>query len=102
MADAIGPGDFVECVPCRPGGLLTAGAVYCVGEVTPEGRCNCITEGIRPWAFPHPGVLLADGPNPHPSVARAWCCYEFRPIYRPKSSLIEALKVPAPSEPVPA
>lgn len=78
MDGAIGPGDIVECI--EPGGPFKRGTLYHVSDVTPETPCDCITLGVRPWAFPHAGLLFHDAPKPRVGVA--WCCLCFRPISR--------------------
>lgn len=92
MADAIGPGDWVECVDASPGHVsghrLTLFGVYQVIG-TNNHACHCGTPG---------GLKIAGAET----VAIGWCVRRFRPIYRPNSEIIEALKAPAPSEPVPA
>jgi hypothetical protein len=91
MAAPIGPGDWVECVSNRGvyGAVtqLRVGAVYrvvAVGVTPPEDE------------FPNvPWVRLESAPlRPGKIGFRASL---FRPIYRPKSDLIEALKQPAPA-----
>lgn len=106
MAADLGPGDLVECLE-HGGAALTVGAVYCVAEVFPPAGCDCITLGLRPWAFAHASLLLADGQNPAPP--QRWCSYMFRPISRRSdfARTLEALKlprddVPAPTEREPA
>lgn len=92
--DAIGPGDWVECIDATPPavdciGQLTLGALYCVYDADTdclrgEGCCAC---GISQW-------VQVEGLPIH--EIEAWCAHRFRPIYRPKSEVIEALKQPAP------
>ena len=89
---AIGPGDFVECVDAsrKPHNThqpkVVEGRVYRVVEV------GLAAAGGR-WL---PGLLLADAPPARPNGF--YRADRFRPIYRPKSSLIEQLKRPV-SEP---
>jgi hypothetical protein len=90
MSAPIGPGDWVECIaPCEEYGLR-AGAIYCVEEVAEpatDGSCQHCSGGCF-------GVLVSEAWLP---VAEGyWCGARFRPIYRPKSSIIEQLKQPAP------
>lgn len=91
---AIGPGDWVERWRPWPGRAATVvGAIYRVEDVSPvendcvgcEGCAGLKLQGVKPIAF--------DG-YPCDWVS---ACF-FRPVYRPKSEIIEALKHPAPSD----
>ncbi len=89
--DAIGPGDFVECISEDMDDGLRFGAVYQVTEIMAEDHypCNChfrIGQG---------GLRLKELPT---REDQAWCVYNFRPIYRPKSEFIESLKIPLDAE----
>lgn len=82
---AIGPGDWVECIrvsepsPDYPDPGFSLGSIYVVSE---SGMfCNC------PW------ILCDRMPRP-PAPYVGWNALAFRPIYRPKSSLIEGLETP--------
>lgn len=88
---AIGPGDFVECVDASPslktGERLSVGAIYQVREVLRGPGMSGRTEnGVR--LVGQRRCLNRQG------VEYAWRADRFRPIYRPKSSLIEQLKRP--------
>lgn len=91
MSD-IGPGDFVECVDIaeRPGELQTdvliLGAIYRVEQL--------ILVTLPDYG---PAVFLVEHPEngPH-GLRRCFAPSRFRPIYRPKSEIIEGLKAPAP------
>lgn len=81
---AIGPGDFVECV--KASGRhpeFSVGRIYCVEWIDPSADCmacgNCDGLGLK-------------------GIGGNWASCCVRPIYRPKSSLIEQLKRPV-SEP---
>ena len=100
MSSAIGPGDWVECCPktyrdtppanCKVvrGAWPQQGAIYQVREV------GCRT-GTDVPALRLVGIVVA-----HPYEPDCWWdVVYFRPIYRPKSSIIEQLKQPI-SEPV--
>jgi len=81
MAAPIGKGDWVECINDRPppGGEVfgfNIGDIACVLAVSISPKGN-------------PCVALADDPNP-----AFWSIKRFRPIYRPKREIIEALKAP--------
>lgn len=91
---AIGPGDWVECVDGSPhavcGASLVAGKLYRVRDAIPDARTArgrgptlCLVE-----------IVLPIGVH---GVEMSWALARFRPIYRPKSEIIEALKQPAPS-----
>lgn len=82
---AIGPGDWVEYV--GDGGPAARGQIYRVRSFDPTcSPCtDCGDDG--------PGVDLDGVSLDLPAFCGA--C-ELRPIYRPKSSLIETLKQPAP------
>lgn len=104
MSAAIGPGDFVERDPAYspdsptiPVSAITfrEGDFPCVGRIY---RCRAV--GTYREA-PHGG--LVDGLKLEGIVAAVpghpdcwWRLEAFRPIYRPKQSLIEQLKQPAP------
>ncbi len=95
---AIGPGDFVECVDVGGWGDFvwdhgeapTLGAIYTVRSVITDhmgGDALLLNELERtPRAKAFWGGEIGYAP------------WRFRPIYRPKSSLIEQLKRPV-SEP---
>jgi hypothetical protein len=94
---AIGPGDWLECVDAVSdlggslfdGGFLVHGRIYQVEEVT-EAR---ITSGVMV-----PSVRLVGQPDLHGRSGRrgSYAVSRFRPVYRPNSDFIEALKQPAP------
>lgn len=99
MAAPIGPGDWVEFVgaptgyvPVGGGPSYKIGALYLVTEV---GR-RCRDGAGKVW----PSLRVA-GKATHDAegFSRSVPTAAFRPIYRPKSSLIESLKQPAPSVP---
>lgn len=88
----IGPGDWVECVDdgWRPNetesNYIKSGNIYCVTAVIPaETYVEPDVDGIELSQFQ---VVQDDGYLPSFSIDR------FRPIYRPKSDLIEQLKKP--------
>jgi hypothetical protein len=93
MSD-LGPGDWVECVDNgpRPTGLpapeLTVGSLYQVESLAE------LDIGIA--------VYLVGRPNPRDGAFHAgrqisgYALARFRPIYRPKQSIIEQLKQSAP------
>ena len=93
---ACDPGDYVECVDARPHGHyliapLQAGQVYIVRSViAPDEK------------FPAGGLRLEGVPMPVSprNIEAGWAPRRFRPVYRPKASLIESLLAPAPSAPV--
>ena len=96
VMDAIGPGDWVECVEAPKGGAYSdegfarVGCIYQVREVIDRCRGN---DGVEP------GCRLVGQPQIIDDLGLE-CAYPlalFRPIYRPKSEIIEALKQPAPS-----
>lgn len=96
MSADIGPGDWVEYVGL-PASLIPApgvrvahvfGAIYRVTEV---GRA-CTDGAGRRWPS-----LRTTASNPHKSTPVA----SFRPVYRPRSDLIESLLTRKPEE-VPA
>jgi hypothetical protein len=97
MSAPIGPGDWVECVDASPhrGALdpstiiaLSLGALYQVREVA---------DGFAGGELRH-GLLLVGLKNRtnRDGLEFAYDVERFRPIYRPKSSIIEQLKQPAP------
>lgn len=99
MADAIGPGMWVEFIGPRIASdlaCMTIGSVWhCVRVYDgPSSECELHGDHCR-----HGTLILAEVSA---GDWDGWCAGTFRPIYRPKSEIIEALKAPAPSEPVPA
>jgi hypothetical protein len=90
MTDAIGPGDFVECVDASPDAWgwfdcpLVVGAIYTVHE--------CATGTLRPDGAKGRGLRL-DRHNP-PIPRGFWGDHRFKPVYRPKQSLIRDLLEP--------
>lgn len=101
MSD-IGPGDWVECVKSRAahpvrehfGGHLVVGTIYCVKTVF-LGR---YADGVQGEGITVRGIVAVNAEGRE----GGWPLEYFRPIYRPKQSIIEALKQPAPEEPVSA
>ena len=87
MSQPIAPGDWVECVRASTTHGFRPGQIYrCTS--TPPTVLPCNTCGKK-----HTGIQLAGAPAQRPATW-LWpiCC--FRPIYRPKSELIEQLKQP--------
>lgn len=88
----VGPGDFVECVDVAPPPFptrlnvhpssLSLHSVYTV-------RALCVSRLGRP-------MLILNEVQSAYNPQRAYYAYRFRPIYRPKSEIIESLKAPAP------
>jgi hypothetical protein len=82
VMDAIGPGDFVECIDadeCAPNTLI-AGSLYHVDGIKADSPCSPICDGT----VLHLGEL---------SDRRAWfCAMRFKPIYKPRTSVIASLK----------
>lgn len=96
MSEPIGPGDWVECVTTDPRPLfglpqVRAGSLYRVvlardtGNLCTMANCNTTM-----------GLSLEIDP---PDAGGAHCACVFRPIYRPRASLIEALKAPVARTP---
>ena len=79
--EPIGPGDFVECVDARGAPELTLGSIYMVRLICDDGG-GCWLREVDPPPF-HDGFFIS----------------RFRPIYRPKASLIQSLLHPA-KEPI--
>lgn len=88
MASAIGPGDWVE--RSTPSLTLTVGSIWQVAAIGyhtgDRPHCSRCAPGPTPWVR-----LVGEPPHPDP---RPFCACGFRPIYRPKQSIIEALKAP--------
>lgn len=103
MAAPIGVGDWVEFIgsslpppPSRDGVGPVLGRIYCVRQLRPRVRC---TDGVV-----RPGLRVF-GVRQFVKTTGKECSYpliHFRPIYRPRAEIIEALKQPAPSEMEPA
>jgi hypothetical protein len=83
---AIGPGDFVECID-KAAPARALGRPFRVVEIVDGDVCLDCGDTA-------PGVELD-----HLSCAgNVYCCgCQVRPIYRPKSEIIQSLKQPAPS-----
>lgn len=94
MSD-IGPGDWIEAVATATEPYsyqcIRQGAIYHCEDVAPAtfGICpRCGTDGEA-------GVGVVEAPVIYPGGQRgAWPLCLFRPIYRPKSSLIQGLLEP--------
>ena len=89
---AIGPGDYVECINADP--------------MTMVGGCERLTIGniyrvltVFDW-WGDSSVELESPKSDH--VTGGFRLTHFRPIYRPKQSIIKQLKRPAPKAPVKA
>lgn len=89
MASAIGPGDWIECINSDRADSHRLGRIFQCERVWEAAQC-----GRRHGACG--GVSLVGDPEPHP-FGWALCCW--RPVYRPRSSLIEALKAPVTRTP---
>lgn len=96
MNASIGPGDWVECVDVsapsgqlHDGGFLVQGRIYQVERLV-QVRSQDL--GLTP------GVNLVGQPALHGQSGRkgGYGLWRFRPIYRPKSDLIQQLQQPAP------
>lgn len=96
MADAIGPGDWVECINgAAPSGdgQFHIGQVYRVEDVTPPFPCQAhnpcfglVIEGLKR--------------SRHPTGAYAGCCFRLRK--GPWSEWLKTEPAPADREGVPA
>lgn len=88
---AIGPGDFVECFKTEFPSSPRLGKIFQCAAVKATPRC----------ADSHGkcGAIWLVGDNT-PAEGWALCC--FRPIYRPKQSLIEDLSRPVDPASIPA
>lgn len=91
MAAPIGPGDWVELI--GPKGVTSwvcpdfvGGGLYCVEELVWTAPCS------KCGSSEHAGLHLVGKAR----AKHGWAGCIFRPIYRPKSEIIEALKAPAP------
>jgi hypothetical protein len=92
MSAPIGPGDWVECVDAA------ARSFFAPEDVLTVGKLYRVTKTFVNAFGPALGI------EGHPRIdASAYWGFEvgyrlhrFRPIYRPKSSIIEQLKQPAP------
>lgn len=92
MSEPVGPGDWVECLrESARYGFRPRQLYLCTG--TPERTLPCTVCDKT-----HRGLTLKDAPADKPATW-LWptCC--FRPIYRPKASIIEALKAPVTRTP---
>ena len=85
MADATEPGMWVE-------------AIMAPGIPDPRVRIAIGSIWIVREAFDFHGwpTIIIDVQSSH--VTRGWLAASFRPIYKPKSELLERLKQPAPAE----
>lgn len=103
MGAAIGPGDFIECVgPFEGDGSgvakryralgYTISGDYRVGLVT---ICTAVSHAMRlPDGRIVPGLQTRDV-KAFRGTREVWLpAYQWRPIYRPRADLIEALKQP--------
>lgn len=84
MAAALEPGMWVEVVKTAPGAAEFIGRIFQVSEVGDwlgEAFVN-----LHGW--------------PKPKNWPGWSARSFRPIYRPKQEIIEALKAPPKVAPV--
>jgi hypothetical protein len=84
----IGKGDWVECVGHWPHIGLSLGSIWlCEGILDlGAGADDCYACGDR-----SPTLILRGLPCPE---LGGWCHCGFTLIYRPKASIIEALKIP--------
>lgn len=83
MSNAIGPGDWVECVRAEDPDGRYLGKVFRCLKVVPSQDCE-LNHG------PCAGLTIEG----MPITLHGWAMCCFRPIYRPKASLIERLKQP--------
>lgn len=96
MSAPIGPGDWVECVESRQGTLLLrVGAIYQI-EAVRNFEWSC--DGCEPGECDQCGVRCVGLDSSRPGYSGGWICSRrFRPVYRPKSEIIQALKQPSPT-----
>ena len=95
MSDAIGPGDWVECVNNGERGgrswfrpELNVGAIYLVDQVS-----------AADWlTFPGPCVWLRGQTNPAPLSHGAYHADRFRPIRSDITSIERLLTEPIPAD----
>lgn len=90
MASAIGPGDWIECVRTKLPDSPNRGRIF---------RCEEIVfgYGCKDCGKECGGLVLFGVRSDHPTGSYSAC--GFRPIYRPKADLIEALKAPVTRTP---
>jgi hypothetical protein len=96
MAAPIGPGDWVECVDVSP--RYQPGYGWC--PAPDQLVLRSIYRVARVFCEPVWGVdsVVLEGLGAHETRADgAYWAGRFRPIYRPKSELIDTLKQPAPA-----
>lgn len=98
MSQDIGPGDFVECAPpAEYRGTIDAAQLKISGSYPRRGEIYQVREigTYRNDDGLTPGVRLVGLVVSYPGHPDCWFNANcFRPIYRPKSSLIEGLKQP--------
>lgn len=83
MSEPIGPGDWVECVDTRGHHAVALGRAYLVEEIASNDGVSILAlKGVRN------------------ELGWRWVYAEcFRPIYRPKASLIQSLLKPIEADP---
>jgi hypothetical protein len=101
---AIGPGDWVECIiECNEGDPGVQAHWLCGAQIE-LGRVYTVMrvyDGIDNFGDEVTGLVLVERETHFPrggdGELGAWAVGHFRPIYRPKQSIIEDLKQPAPT-----
>jgi DNA-directed RNA polymerase subunit RPC12/RpoP len=96
MSAEIGPGDWVEALITVPGSFgcqtIVAGELYRVRAIN-ENDWICTDCGHDN------GIDIELCGDSEGDDGEAWCPCAFRPIYRPRTSLIEDLSRPVEMEP---
>ena len=89
--NTIGPGDWIECIEAdqwQEQSIVPGNIYRCVEVLTPTGA-TCTLHGT--FCYPASGISLAGKSLPDDWC---WCALSFRPIYKPKSEIIQGLLQP--------
>lgn len=85
--NAVGVGDWLECLTDGTRGVFRKGALYCVSAIDDrEAQCDVCGRTDEPGLEFHYMPMAPDA---------GWAACRFKPVYRPRATLIESLLTPA-------
>lgn len=89
MAEAVGPGDFVECIDDKGCTLITNGQIYMVVRIVEKVKARTGEVG--------PGYVLKEVPPDLAKNESGYLTRRFRPVYRRSNDLIVSLTKDIPA-----
>lgn len=103
MAAPIGPGDWIEFVGPRDAGAISRAGARLVGSYRVGTLTVCeavVGQMLLPDGRVAPGLKTRDV-KVYIGAHEVWlAAHQWRPIYRPKQTIIDALKAPPKTAPI--